>query len=152
NPAMLVRWRVYLERTRKPHHPVFAPWHALAALPARDFAAKAAEYCATLCRDADPARPINPLVARALSERPPGTLAEAAQVYSRLLNAAGRLREEVTRRASLNGTTSAPLPVPALEELAQVFHGPDAPPELPFDPYGDLALLPDRPSQAKLQE
>ena len=35
NPAMLVRWQAYLTRTRKEHDPVFAPWHALAALPER---------------------------------------------------------------------------------------------------------------------
>ena len=34
NPAMLVRWQAYLIRTRKEHDPVFAPWHALAALSA----------------------------------------------------------------------------------------------------------------------
>ena len=33
NPTMLVRWQVYLARMRKTHDPVFAPWHALAALP-----------------------------------------------------------------------------------------------------------------------
>jgi hypothetical protein len=33
NPSMLVRWQAYLGRTRKGHDPVFAPWHALAALP-----------------------------------------------------------------------------------------------------------------------
>ncbi|MHC5544736.1 DUF1549 domain-containing protein, partial [Singulisphaera rosea] len=41
NPAMLHRWEVYLERTRKPHHRVFAPWHALAELPEADFEARA---------------------------------------------------------------------------------------------------------------
>ena len=34
----------------------------------------------------------------------------------------------------------------------QVFHGPDSPPSIAMLPYGDLGLLPDRPSQAKLQE
>jgi hypothetical protein len=42
--------------------------------------------------------------------------------------------------------------VPALESLRQVFHGPDSPANFVTLPYGDLALLPDRPSQAKLQE
>ena len=42
--------------------------------------------------------------------------------------------------------------MPALESLRQVFHGPDSPPNVVMLPYGDLGLLPDRPSQAKLQE
>ena len=45
-----------------------------------------------------------------------------------------------------------PLPDPALESLRQVFYGPDSPPNVVMLPYGDLGLLPDRPSQAKLQE
>ena len=60
----------------------------------------------------------------------------------------------IARRPRDRGTSNGPTsePDPAAEELSQVFHGPDAPPDVPFDPYGDLALLPDRPSQAKLQE
>ena len=54
-----------------------------------------------------------------------------------------------TRRAALEGRPAGPLPVPALESLRQVFHGPDSPPEVPMDPFGELALLPDRPSQAE---
>jgi len=38
------------------------------------------------------------------------------------------------------------------EELRRVFHGPDAPPDVPPGHINDLELLPDRPSQAKLQE
>ena len=60
NPKMLVRWQTYLRRTRRPHHPVFAPWHALAALPPADFAARAAELCARWADDPDPSHPINP--------------------------------------------------------------------------------------------
>jgi hypothetical protein len=52
----------------------------------------------------------------------------------------------------LNGKAPGPLPVPALEELRQVFHGPDGPPNLPRGAVNDLALLPDRPSQARMQE
>ena len=33
-----------------------------------------------------------------------------------------------------------------------MFHGPDSPPSVIMLPYGDLGLLPDRPSQAELQK
>ena len=56
------------------------------------------------------------------------------------------------RRAVLDGRTPEALPEPALESLRQVFYGPDSPPNVVMLPYGDLGLLPDRPSQAKLQE
>ena len=34
NPTMIIRWQVFLERSRGRHDPVLALWHALAALPA----------------------------------------------------------------------------------------------------------------------
>jgi hypothetical protein len=135
NPRMLQRWVVYLQRMRKVHHPVWVPWHAFADLAEKDFAARASERCARF------APPVNPVVAKSFADKPPRTLAEAAQRYSDLLNAADQL-----------GQGAAPLPDAAEEELRQVFHGPDAPPNVAMNPVGDLDLLPDRPSQAKLHE
>jgi hypothetical protein len=152
NPRMLQRWQAYLQRTRRKHDPVWAPWHAFAALPEKDFAARASELCAQFGHP-DPARPINPLVARAFADQPPHALKEAAERYGELLNAADRLWQEAVRRAE---QAKAPAPGalahPAEEELRQVFHGPDGPPNVAMNPVGDLDLLPDRPSQAKLQE
>ena len=48
NPTMLIRWQVYLARTRKTQDHVFAPWHALASLPEEDFARGAARLIAKL--------------------------------------------------------------------------------------------------------
>ena len=158
NPAMLVRWQVYLARTRKGHDSVFAPWHALAALPEPEFAARAARLIARFVTataapaGADAARPINPVVVQALAARPPRSLAEAAQVYGQLLGSIERIWQDAVHRATLDGRMPEPLPVPALESLRQVFHGPDSPPNVVVLPDGDLGLLPDRPSQAKLQE
>ncbi len=152
NPAMLTRWRRYLERTQQRHDPVLAPWHALATIPAEDFAARSRELCDKLVRSVDLSRPINRLVARAFAEHPPGSLAEAAQVYSRVLNEIERRHREEAVWTAVSGAAPTAAPDPAAEELSRVFHGPDAPPDVPLNPYGDLALLPDRPSQGKLVE
>jgi mono/diheme cytochrome c family protein len=152
NPKMLGRWRVYLDRTRKAHHPIFAPWHALAALPADSFGAKAAEFVSRLVEAPDPAQPINPLVVAALAEHPPATLAEAAHIYARILNRIEAIWQDYARRAELNGAPARALPDQALEELRGVFHGPDSPPDIANAPFNHLELLPDRPSQGKLQE
>jgi mono/diheme cytochrome c family protein len=152
NPRMLKRWQNYLERTRRRHDPVFGPWHALAALPEAGFAAGAAAIARTLAEAPDPARPVNPLIARALAESPPKTLAEAARLYGILLNRAEAIGQDWDRRAALNGAGPSPLPFPEYDQLRRVFHGPDAPPEVPLSQAGDLELLPDRPSQEKLKE
>src|SRR5207253_3009840 len=72
-----------------------------------------------------------------------------AQRYSKILNDIEKVWQETLREAK---TPPKGLPNAAEEELRQVFHGLEAPPNVPLPPLGDLALLPDRPSQAKLQE
>jgi hypothetical protein len=145
---MIVRYQKYLERTRKGRHPAWVAWHALADLPEKDFAARAPAVCADLLT-----KPGNPLVAGAFAARPPKTLAEAAQRYGDLLNGAEALWQERLREAARE---KRPVPTAladaALEELRQAFHAPDAPANVALLPYGDLSLLPDRPSQGKLQE
>jgi Protein of unknown function (DUF1553)/Protein of unknown function (DUF1549)/Planctomycete cytochrome C len=152
NPTMLVRWQAYLSRTRKGHDPVFAPWHALAILPEAEFTSRAEPLIARFVAEADVSRTINPVVARALADRAPRSLAETARIYAQLLNNVEQLWQDSARRAKLEGRTPQPLPVPALESLRLVFHGPDSPADVRLDPFGDLALLPDRPSQARFQE
>jgi hypothetical protein len=148
NPTMVTRWRAYLDRAGKAGHPAWAHWHHLAALPEKDFAAQAAQWCARLASGHDGERRVNPLVARAFTEKPPRTVAEAAQTYAALLHETERLWQ-----AALKGPAPPRrLAEAAREELRQVFHGPDAPPDVPPGGMSDLELLPDRPGQAELQK
>ncbi len=151
NPTMIVRWQSMLDRSRRGNDPIFAPWHELAELREDGFAAGASALSARLAGPADPARPINGAVARALAASPPATLAEAAATYGRLLRSAALLRQDADRRAALNGQPSGPLPDADLDALARVVCGPDTPPEIPTGPAGDLALVPDRASQGILR-
>ena len=48
NPTVARAWESYLAQTKREFHPVFAPWHALVALPAEDFATNAAGKLAEL--------------------------------------------------------------------------------------------------------
>ena len=97
-------------------------------------------------------RSINPAVARALAATAPRSLAEVAAVYGRLLAQVEQLWQDAERRAALEGRPAGPLPVAALESVRQVFHGPDSPFHIAKLSFEDLELLPDRPSQARLQE
>src|SRR5262249_32788687 len=58
------RWATYLENAKKANDPVFAPWHALAALPGDAFAARASEALAAACSDAE--HPANAVILRSL--------------------------------------------------------------------------------------
>jgi mono/diheme cytochrome c family protein len=152
NPTMIVRWWVLLDQTRRKHDPVWAPWHALAALPEAEFAARAPSVCAELAAANDPHRPYNHLVVQALVDPPPASMKEVAERYSKLLNRVEALWQETLTAAAGSGQVPDRLPNDAEEELRKVFHGPEAPPDLPpaFG-YGLLTLLPDRPSQEKLK-
>jgi hypothetical protein len=147
NPTMVLRWKTYLERTRKGHHPIFSPWHAFADLPAKDFAARAAKLCARL-HVKDPARPLNPLVAAAFAGKPPQGMAEVAKRYAALLHEAEKAWEELEKRSK----KPPALPTAAQEELRRVLYGPGTAPDVSPWELNDLELFPDRGSQGRLQE
>jgi hypothetical protein len=151
NPSMRVRWQTYLERTARGHHRVFAPWHAFAALPEKDFAMRSKEVMPRLLADA--AHPINPRIARALSRSAPATLAEVAKRYAAVL---GQVEERWRLALALAHRLKRPIPSrladPDEEELRQVFHAPEAPPSITPGLFSDLELLPDRAAQGELQK
>ncbi len=71
NPTMLIRWRAYLNRTARAHHPVWSLWHRLAALSGEPpstatFPARAAQLLTDLADRPDLARPINAKLLQAL--------------------------------------------------------------------------------------
>jgi hypothetical protein len=162
NPAMLIRWQSYLARARSIHDPIFVPWNALAELPDQGFASSAARL---LAQFADKSRRsgsgvpssgkppvVNSFVLRALLAEQLGSLADVARVYAKLFFTVDQLWKDLERRASLDARAPGPLPEPSLETLRLVLYGADSPLDTTTGPFGDLALFPDRPSQAKLQE
>jgi hypothetical protein len=150
NPTMIVRWKAYLDRTAKKHHPVFAPWNVLASVTSEEFSKRAADLATQLAGKADPARPINPLIAEVFADKPAKDMADAARRYGELLTGVDKLWRQL--QAAKGAGAISRLSDPGEEELRQVFYSTDAAPNVPVPPLGDLHLLPDRPSQAKLQE
>lgn len=137
NPTMSQRWKAFLERYRQTRNPVFVPWHLYGELKKMDFAEKAPAITATLLSRKD----INPLVARALTEKPPTSMKDVAQRYGELLNAV----------ESEWQTLRKPFADPDKQALHSVFHGANAPPDLKPGIFNDLQLLPDRASQGVFQ-
>jgi hypothetical protein len=146
NPSMIVRWKVYLEATRKRNDPVFRLWHGLADLPEKELAARAAAWIA-----ANKGGALNSLVVRAFVAKPPKNMKEVAQRYGEVLNKVDKEWQSRLDAGRRTGKEPEFLAAPAME-LLQVFYGPEAPPRVPLSAYGDLGLLPDRASQARLQE
>lgn len=147
NPRMLERWRRHLRRTKRTREPVFALWHAFAALPAATFKESAAAVYDKL----DPAT-VNSRIFEALRESPPNSLADVARVYADQFSRAELIWREFELRSRLNGAVADRHPNDAIEALRLVFHGADAPADATAEAFNDLDLLPDRESQGKLQE
>jgi mono/diheme cytochrome c family protein len=117
NALIVRRWRERLKETAKGHHPVFAPWHAFAAIPAEEFAAKASEVAARVAANELPGGPLNPLVAQAFAGDAPPDMKTVAERYGALLARAD------AREAALDA---------ALEEVRNEIHGPASPASVPL--------------------
>src|SRR5262249_32796266 len=85
NPTMIGRWQKYLERSRNFHDPVFAPWHALAAVSEKSWEPDARMALSKLAANRE--RPVNALTMHALTDNLPKSLSEAAKRYAEVLHA-----------------------------------------------------------------
>jgi hypothetical protein len=154
DPGVARRWQESLDNWGKGHHPIFAPWLAFAALPEKDFEAKAKELKFTASTEGTNA--VNPLVARALAE-PPSSLKQVAERYNKLFADIDKeWKSLLEAHAKTNNTVGGPnlaSAPPAFsdsdqEALRQVLYAPDAPPNVDFD---SLRRLLDTPAQQKLR-
>jgi hypothetical protein len=155
---VIERWRAFLDRSQRVHDPVFAPWHAFAALPAAEFSSRAAELAARFAANDDPAAPINSRVAALFSpaehhggeagSSAPASLDELARRYGTLLAQVEReWRDAQAQAAAARMPLPDKLPDPASEELRRVLYGPLAPPDVPVT---DVEFLVGRAGQAEV--
>jgi hypothetical protein len=118
---LLLRWVRYLKRSvqqpdKKPH-PIFAPWHLLAAIPATDFTAQAGAVIEKAKADK-----LNPHVAEMLTPAPK-SLAELANRYVDLFT-----KYDGTEKSS----------EPDQEMLRQVLRGNDSPIQVRMNELGQF--------------
>ena len=152
NPVILQRWRTFLADKNTSRDSVFLPWRELAVLPKDAFPTRTKSLIEGWSERPDPGHPINPILLRELRDQAPTSLADVARVYGRVFRSTDAIWSDYATRALLNGNTATALPDPAREEIRRVLLGPDAPPNVPFNPAGSLAILPDRASQGKHAE
>ncbi len=99
NQVVNRRWKRYLDRTRDKGDPVMSAWHAFAALPKEEFAAKAKSTIEVLEAAPDSRKPINAVILRTLREAPPSSMADVAKLYARALNSTELMWQEYSERA-----------------------------------------------------
>lgn len=139
-PQVVSRWTSSIKKKSPPYENVFSLWHALAALPQEQFAAKAPEVIGQFAdksvKEAKPGG--NPLVTAALHAEPPKTMFDVARVYGDLLDQVEKkwqtqLQEAASTSGKSGGTPPERLDDPAAEELRQVLYAEDSPAALSLD-------------------
>jgi cytochrome c553 len=150
-PAVVRRWKQYLERTAKEHEPVFSLWHEFAALPADGFATSAAQILERLRSGAtDPAGPVNPLVREAvLRAAPPQSMLDVAKVHGDVLVGIEKSWLAMSQPAAGGEAPKPPerLPDDAAEQLRQALYAHGAPTAVTID---DARRVYDRATQNEL--
>ncbi|HUE73843.1 MAG TPA: DUF1553 domain-containing protein [Pirellulaceae bacterium] len=151
NPAMIVRYRIYLEKTEARPHLVWLPWHLLAAIPEAQFSEQAPAAIAAMAKGETAAGEklpveVHSLVLKELIDKPPQSLADVAarygDLFKRIDDAWQQQRSMATSLADANE-----------EQLRQELYGEEVPANLPLTfGWGFLSLLPDRASQGEYQK
>jgi Protein of unknown function (DUF1553)/Protein of unknown function (DUF1549) len=124
NLYMLKRWRAYLEKSSD--DPIWTVWHKLAAIPEKDFAAKASAIWTGL-----ELNKLHPLVARAFPNAP-ASMRDTAETYGKLLATYDK---------------AEPLKDASEEALRQILHGADSPVSFPFSDYESVRLSTDKQNE-----
>jgi hypothetical protein len=137
NPKMIVRWQAFLTHMRRTKNNVFAAWHQFADIPELKFADQAEKVAADLAS-------VNPVLASAFAV-PPGSMAEVAGRYAKILSDA---QARIDASMLVGGSSVAQID----PDTAAILRDADYPPNVMVGDYGDLDLLPDRPSQGELQK
>ena len=119
-------WKRTLETTPKQADPLLGVWRSFAALPEKEFAAKAKDLHGHLTDAKDPnAAPIHPLVVRAVLGGPPTSKGDVVARYLALFGELEtRLKDQKARSAGPAGTR---LPEPEWESLRLALFGPSGP-------------------------
>ncbi len=138
--GVIMRWKTKLDATRGSADPLFAPWHAFAAIVGPEFSRRAPGVAQAMASVNDP-KLNNPVLAQSFADHPPGTMAEVAERYGTLLTEAA----EKGREAEKSGAKT--LAEPGWEPLRLVLQGDDGALAVKAD---TLTRLLDRPDKNKL--
>ena len=139
NPVVVRAWHLYLLGTAKTFNPIWAPWHAFAALATNDFAAKAPSTFAALTTGTNK---LNPLVEKMFKDKPPQSMQEVAGAYGSLLCGVDKKSSEASNKATALSKEE--------EELRQVLYAADSAAQVPAGAIVDLEWYFDEPTRVEI--
>ncbi len=130
-PGVLRRWIADFDaRSQKPD-PIFTPWFELSKLPEADFSTNAQPLLAKFTADSTS---VNPVVAKALTDRAPDSLKQVADAYTKLFRAIDAdWKTNLTVAAEEKKPAPTALPDADHEALRQALFADGAPANPPKD-------------------
>ena len=133
NPAMIARWRAFLERMKIQQDPTWALWHRYASLENSNFPSSAISI-KNFQSD-------NPLVLKAFGVSPK-SMKQVADTYEKLI--------VETEKAWISSGGKRPLLDKNAEMIRSCIYGPNSPADAPLAlDWGFLDLFPDRTTQGE---
>lgn len=141
DPEILNRWIAGLAAWRGSKSDIFGPWFDFAALPEKDFAARAKTVAAQFVHGAN----LNPAVAKIFSANAPISIKQVADRYGALFAEVDRHWQKICTNAPAPNS----LPDAAEETLRQILYADGAPSRIP---PGDYDRLFDTPVDQKMRE
>lgn len=146
------RWVQFLEDKLRADHPIFAPWHRLAELPAEGFQSSAAKIARQIA-SGEYESPINPLVAELFQAFEPENFDQVIDRYSQLFGRVHRSWNAAKASAAEQGQpTPAALEDAAAEQLRQLLYDPKSPAVVAADQVERFLRGEDRDELNKLRE
>ena len=145
NPVVARQWAAYLfQRGKAQFDPIWQPWTELSRLDGSRFDAEAPLVLERLFADGE--NRLNALVARALAEKRPRSMADLAALYGRLLvDAHAAWKERVKADPGARAIADADQ-----EALRQVLHGDDSPASVPPGSIADTSWFFDEKGKVEL--
>jgi hypothetical protein len=123
---MTERWRQYLKERNKQFDPIFAQWHATAALGERGGLSPLVG--SSLPTTISEGGKLNPLVAKAFEADPPKSLADLAERYRKLFaDVDAEWTKAVNEAKAKNEPPPTALAAADAEQIRQVLYGADSP-------------------------
>ena len=152
NPAMLLRWQVYLGKTIQQSHPVWRPWSALCELSEAEFSSAAAALVARW-QDSSGESSVNPLVLESL-DPPPVSIEGVAKAYGRLFKQIDqRWQNELQQALAAERPQPTALQDAPSEQVRRELYGKHSPVMVPpIFGWGFIALFPDRGTQGEYKK
>jgi mono/diheme cytochrome c family protein len=145
-PTVVRQWQRYLMRSAGANDPIFAPWHGLAELHARDALTPDAAVTEMERLVGMTRHPVNGHVANALTEAKPASMKDVAATYGRLFVEAENAWKELLAK----DPAATALPDRDREALRQVLYGPATPARIPQGSLADVEWYFDESTRVEL--